>query len=356
MSWTAENSPSPPSLESLPGPAQEFLEHLAGARGYSEATLGSYGRDLIQFQQFLETRDVSLDKPGEITRDHVRGYMADMHRRGLKKSSVARKLSALRSLFKHLQRRKLVTANPMAGLANPKQEQRRPKTLNVDQTFALLDQAEQGALAASAGLPPVGKKPRQAAKGRTSEESGKPGTKASLLKRRALLLRDLALVELLYGSGLRISEAVGLDVMDVDPAEGFVRVLGKGSKERDAPLSDTCRAALRAYLSQRSILDPQGKERAFFLGARGGRLSRVVADRVIRDLAARAGIQQSISPHVLRHAFATHLLESGADLRGIQELLGHENLSTTQVYTHLSLDKLMKVYDQAHPLARKKRK
>ena len=165
------------------------------------------------------------------------------------------------------------------------------------------------------------------------------------------LLRDMALLELLYGSGLRISEALGLNVGDLRPESGHVRVMGKGSKERVVPLSDTCIAALARYLAVRADIPPVHGERAVFLGRRGKRLDRRQAARILEERAQEAGIPQHVSPHDLRHSFATHLLEGGADLRAVQELLGHSRISTTQRYTHLNLDALSRIYDSAHPLA-----
>lgn len=310
MSWTAANA------ERLPGPVAAFLARMEVEKGASPATLAAYGRDLKQFETFLAKRSLSLNRPEAVGQDQVRGFVAELHRQGLSKRSMARKLSALRSLFKHLLARKLVPADPTLDVPTPKQDKRTPKLVNVDQAFAMLDQ----------------------------ERSGPA--------KETLALRDRALAELLYGSGLRISEALGLDVLDADPAAGVVKVLGKGSKERLAPLSDTCKQALAAYLRKRGDLDPQGRERALFLGARGGRMNRRQAQRVIADLAKAAGLPQTVSPHMLRHAFATHMLDSGADLRSVQEFLGHERLSTTTVYTHVSLQKIVEAYDKAHPKAK----
>jgi integrase/recombinase XerC len=195
--------------------------------------------------------------------------------------------------------------------------------LNVDQTFALLNAQKQNSAVSDAA--PV------------------------------LLCRDLALAELLYGSGLRISEALNLDVGQINLEEQVLRILGKGNKQRLAPLSDSSLKALRAWLEQRPALlkaDDKDKKNALFIGARGGRLNRRQARRIIEKLCQRAGLAQAVSPHALRHSFATHLLEAGADLRSVQELLGHARLTTTQRYTHLDLARLTAVYDKAHPKAR----
>lgn len=309
MSSTRGNA-NPPLAELCRG----FLAHLAAEKGFSGATLAAYENDLRLFAEHLSGRGVSLEDPGAVTRDHVRGFLAELHRRGLKKSSMARKLSALRSFFRFLLRQRLVTANPVQGLSNPRQEKRHPRALNVDQAIGLME----------AKLPP--------------DPEG---------------LRDLALAELLYGSGLRVSEAVGLNVHDLDTSSGVVRVTGKGSKQRLAPLSDAARARLDRYLGQRHAFVDDPLEKALFLGSRGGRLNRRQAARIVESLAKLAGLPQHVHPHMLRHSFATHMLEAGADLRDIQELLGHERISTTQRYTHLNLQQIMKVYDAAHPRASK---
>lgn len=297
---------------------ERFLTHLEAEKGVSPHTLAAYRRDLMQFQDFLVAGERgSLDDPAAVTKAHVRAYLTELHRLRTAKSTMARKLSALRSLFRYLVAKKLAPANPAAQVANPKQESRHPRSLNVDQAFALL-------------------KDSGPAKGQGKAEH----------------LRDLALAELLYGSGLRISEALALNVRDCDPASGVVRVLGKGGKERLAPLSDMSVRVLEAYMAVRGELNATGAETALFLGARGGRLQRRQANRILEKLAAAAGLPQSISPHGLRHSFATHLLENGADLRGVQELLGHSRLATTQRYTHLTLARVVEAYDKSHPKAK----
>lgn len=294
----------------LPDMALVFLSHLDFEKGYSQATVDAYGRDLEQFEGFLQTKGLTLANPGDVAKLHVRGYLTDLHRLKTAKSSVSRKLSTLRSYFKYLTKSGLVSANPVAGIKNPKQESRHPKALNVDQALALME----------AG---VGDAPRD--------------------------LRDLALAELLYGSGLRISEALGLDLEDIDLPSGIVRVMGKGSKERVSPLSDASCERLRRYLAVRMEFNASPSEQSLFLGDRGARLQRRQANRILERLAKIASLPEHVHPHMLRHSFATHLLESGADLRSVQELLGHARLTTTQRYTHLNLDKLTQTYDKAHP-------
>jgi integrase/recombinase XerC len=225
---------------------------------------------------------------------------------------MGRKLSSLRADFKYLIRHNILKKNPAAGIQNPKQEKRQPQLLNVDQAIAMME--------AAITPDPVG-------------------------------LRDIALGELLYGSGLRISEAIALNLNDLD--SDVIRVTGKGSKERLVPLSDASIKRLRRYLEQRqALLQGNYVEQALFVGVRAGkRLNRRQAHRIIANLADLAGLPSNVHPHMLRHSFATHLLEAGADLRSVQELLGHENLTTTQRYTHLDMQRLMQVYDRSHPRA-----
>ena len=262
----------------------------------------------------MASRGKSLADYEAITREDATGYLASLHRERQKKSSMARKLSTLRSFFRYLIRHRLLAQTPLAGLRNPKQESRQPRALNVDQATALMD------------------------------APARPGAEG---------IRDLALVELLYGSGLRVSEALSLSVDDVRADRGFVRVRGKGGKDRLAPLSEASRLRLRDYLVERPGLHPAPSQLALFLGVRGGPLSRREALRIVERLAAEAGVTQGVHPHTLRHSFATHMLEAGADLRSVQELLGHARLSTTERYTHLDMRRIMQVYDQAHPYSDK---
>ena len=298
------------STDGVPDSVQEYLDHLRFGRGYGAATIESYARDLAQFGEVLRSRGMDLQQPDRIGREQIHAYLAELHRMGLAKSSVARKLSSLRGFLKYLIGRKIIPHDPCQGVHNPKQLKPQPKFLNVDQAIALM-QAE--------------------------VEDGPKG------------LRDLALVELLYGSGLRISEALGLDVQAIDPGRSFIKVTGKGGKERIVPLTDISLKRITAYLQVRSSFSPASHENALFLGMRGKRLSRRQASRIIDSLRTAAGLPQTVSPHALRHSFASHLLASGADLRSVQKLLGHSRLGTTQRYTHLQLEQLMRVYDQAHP-------
>ncbi len=312
---------------SLPSGPAAFLAWLEFQKGASEATVEAYALDILEFETYLRGMGATLERPSDITRQMVQGFSASLFRSGMARSTMARKLSALRSLFRHLLRLHKIASDPCAGVRNPKQDQRHPAMLNVDQTFALL-----------------------------SAEDEVKNTPGDVSADDIILLRDMALLELLYGSGLRISEALGLDVDDLRPESGHVRVMGKGSKERIVPLSDTCISALNRYLAVRSEIPPVRGERAVFLGRRGKRLDRRQAARILEERAKEAGIPQHVSPHDLRHSFATHLLEGGADLRAVQELLGHSRISTTQRYTHLNLDALSRIYDSAHPLAGEQKK
>jgi len=306
----------------IPEAVEMFLAHLELEKGYSPATVAAYGKDVLQFEAVLVRQGRSLADPAGVTRRQIRSFLADLHRQGMNKASMGRKLSALRSFFRFCARMRMITALPTEGVGNPKTEKRHPDLLNVDQAFALLGQVDHG-------------------------KTGDGATENT----PALAARDLCLAEILYGSGLRISEALALDVGRLSAESESLRVLGKGGKERLAPLTDSARTALAAWLELRPALAPAG-ERALFVGVRGARLNRREAQRIIEALCRRAGLPQAVSPHGLRHSFATHLLEAGADLRSVQELMGHARLTTTQRYTHLNLSHLMAVYDKAHPKAK----
>ncbi|WP_415716441.1 tyrosine recombinase XerC [Maridesulfovibrio sp.] len=306
MSSTAGNP------KELPEPVLVFMTYLDVEKRSSAATLRSYEKDLSQFEEFLEGRKVTLASPEKITPDHVRGFLAKLHAKRLAKSTLSRKLSSLRSFFKYMSKHRFIPKDPMVGIRNPKQEIRHPRSLNVDQAVNLMD--------AHVGDEPADK-------------------------------RDLALAEMLYGSGLRVSEAITIDLFDVDTSSGVVRISGKGNKERLSPMSDAARKAVDDYLKVRAELGPSLEEQALFVGNRGGRLNRRQVNRILARMAEGAGLHEGVHPHMLRHSFASHMLQSGADMRSVQELLGHEHLSTTQRYTHLNLQQIMNVYDKAHPLA-----
>jgi integrase/recombinase XerC len=289
-------------------PLAAFLGYLEVEKHASPHTVKSYRGDLEDFVRWLErtpVRDVGV-------RD-VRGFLAALHTRGLDPVSVARKLAAIRSWFRFLRRRGVVVDDPARAIKAPRQPRKLVSFLPIDETVALMD---------------------------ARDENASTGGHAAA--------RDAAIVELLYASGLRVSELVGLDLGDVDLAEMTVRVIGKGRKERIVPFGGAAARALEAYLG------PRGTG-PVFLNRRGGRLTVRSVHTIVRRRARAAGIGRRVTPHTLRHTFATHLLDSGADLRMIQELLGHSRLTTTQRYTHVGSDQLMRVYDAAHPRAREQR-
>ena len=311
---------------------EEYLQHLRAERDASAHTLRNYRVDLTQFLTYLRERQEDGAEPAPASVDQlvVRGFLARLHGERLARSSVARKLAALRSFFRFLCRRGILAANPAELVQAPRLPVRTTPHLSVDEAFQLLAAPEARLATADSGR-------------RKDSET--------------LARRDQAMLELFYASGLRIGELTGLNLADLGSSEGLVRVRGKGRKERIVPVGRTALTALRAYLDVRDTLhtdgrNPEGEVAALFLNAKGGRLTpRGVSQIVLRHLLA-SGLGKKITTHGLRHSFATHLLNAGADLRAIQELLGHERLSTTQRYTHVGLDKVMEIYDRAHPRAR----
>lgn len=297
-----------------------FLEYLVTQRNASPHTIAGYRSDLAGLTTFISLqRGTEIDAAGI---DHLllRLYLASLssatdQRKAYTKSSIGRKLAAVRAFFGWLTRNGQLPTNPAELISSPKQEQRLPFHLNIDQTFTVL------------------------------EAPGKAG------EQTPHRLRDVALLELLYSSGLRVSELTGLNVGDIDYGSGMARVLGKGSKERIVPVGSQALSAIVRYLAQRGRPDESSP---LFLGARGGRIHRRTVAALVRHWSTPVCTFRTVTPHTLRHTFATHLLEQGADLRSIQELLGHASLSTTQKYTHVGLDQLLSVYDKAHPRAQKK--
>jgi integrase/recombinase XerC len=292
---------------------KSFLAHLEHVTRKSEHTVRNYGNDLDQLRAFLaEKKHPALNDLRKLDVIALRGFLADRHRKDAT-TSVLRKLSALRSFLKHAKREKRITTSPAALLDSPKRPKALPRTVSVDEAVALCE---------------APKDDRHS-------------------------LRDRAVVELLYGSGLRVSELCGLDIDDVDFAGAWVRVMGKGRKERLVPFHQECHRALKTWLEKgRPLVANDKSENALLLGARGGRLQQSEVRRFLARYGVEVGARGRVHPHKLRHAFATHLLENGADLRGIQELLGHASLSTTQRYTHVDVARLQRVYDAAHPRAK----
>ena len=301
---------------------ERFLDHLTVERGLSGNTIEAYRRDLSRYVRFL--RENGRRNPALAGEPEIAAFIQELSEseyepgKPYRPASVARTLAAVRSFHKFLVREGDATDDPAEGVSRPKVPRNLPRPLTVDEVSALV--------AAPGG-------------------DGKPAT-----------LRDQAILETLYGAGLRISELVGLDVDDVDLEEGSVRAVGKGSKERVVPLGRYATKAVESYLvrGRPSLAGPRSGG-ALFLNQRGGRLTRQGTTNMIKAQAKRAGIRKRVTPHMLRHSFATHLLEGGADVRVVQELLGHASVATTQIYTLVTKDRLRKVYFEAHPRARRKR-
>ncbi len=292
-------------------PVVRFIEHLASERRQARQTCSHYHRDLMRLADYLQVQSgtwAALDSHG------LRGYIAELSRQGLGGRSIARHLSAIRRFYDYLNREGRARDNPALGVRAPKAPRRLPRVVDVDQLNELLDSAADD---------------------------------------DPLTIRDRAMFELLYSSGLRVSELVGVDLADVRLDEGEIRVFGKGGKERLLPVGRKAVQALRRWLAQRPAVAADG-EPAMFLSQRGRRLSvRSVQLRLAR-WGQLHGADQRLYPHLLRHSFASHLLESSGDLRAVQELLGHADIATTQVYTHLDFQHLAKVYDQSHPRAQRR--
>lgn len=321
----------------LPIEAESFLTHLAVERGRSPLTLQAYRRDLRRYASFLNARNRRLGGAGV---DDVEAFAASLRDEGLATSSQARTLVAVRSLHRFLASEGVLPDDPTTDLEAPRRPASLPRALAVEDVFALLDAVD-----------PTG-----------SVDVAVDPTGSGAVPARAVRLRDAALLELLYGTGIRVSEACGIGFGDLDLDAGTLRVLGKRSRERVVPLVRPVRSALALYLDEgrpefvvaRLRRRPLGRdaEDAVLLGARGSRLSRQAAWEVIRRWGAEAGLDvASLSPHVLRHSCATHLLDGGADLRTVQELLGHASISTTQLYTKVANERLVAAFRAAHPRA-----
>jgi integrase/recombinase XerC len=324
------------------GLIHQFIHYLSVEKNASPHTSRCYQRDLEGFEDFLKSSGMVLSPAGEVViekadRIAIRKYLSFLHRKN-KKSSIARKISTLRSFFKYLVKEQVVPFNPAKGVSTPKVEKTLPTTLTVDEAFRLMESPNR-----------VSEKPLEGSK--------KKG------------LRDRAILELLYSSGLRVSELVGLNSNQLDLDLGIVKVMGKGRKERIVPVGMKAIEATKSYLEERGMvrgLRPGGRasgramrlsepaagpegDGPIFVNSLGGRLTARSVGRLIKKYTRHSGIFRKVSPHSLRHTFATHLLDAGADIREIQEMLGHSSLSTTQRYTHVSMGKLMEVYDKAHP-------
>ena len=305
--------------------AATFIEYLTLNRNVSAHTADAYASDIQQFLTFASRHVEKPDlTPEDVDLDLIRAFMGDLHRKGQSRASASRKLSALRTFMKYLKREGWIEIDPAALAVSPRREQKVPAYLSVDEMSRLLDMPD------------------------ASEPLGR---------------RDRAMLELFYASGLRLSELVGLDLEDVNLTARMVRVMGKGSKERLVPFNETTRKTIRAWLDDRATLrmiaararspKPRPEKEPLFVNSRGGRLTGRSVQRLVARYVAGCSTRFGISPHALRHSFATHLLERGADLRAIQELLGHVQLSTTQRYTHVNAAQLLDVYRKAHPRAKR---
>jgi len=297
----------------------QFIEYLRNQKRYSLHTIRNYQIDLRQFSEFVALREARSEGEnsdagiGMIDSQVIRTYLGSLYGR-FRRSTIARKLSAVRSFFLFLERKGLTKWNPAADIATPKLEKYMPTYLLVDEVFRLLERPE---------------------------------------REKPLGLRDLAILEVLYSCGFRVSELEALTISSIDFDERLVRVIGKGDKERIVPIGRQALQAVRNYLEATQYLRRSNvyisRGEPLFINFRGGALSGRSIGRIIKKYAIESGLTADVSPHSMRHTFATHLLDGGADLRAVQELLGHESLSTTQKYTHVSLDRLMEVYDKAHP-------
>jgi integrase/recombinase XerC len=289
---------------------ESFLKFLRTEKGVSEHTLRAYRKDLDIFLQESSVKDI---KDTDVL--DVRGFVASQVSKGLNKSTISRRLSSLKSFFNYLCREGIMDRNPAKIVPSPKLAQKHPVFLSVDDAFGLVEKPD--------GMDFIS-------------------------------VRNRAVLELLYSSGIRVGEMSSLDIDDLDIREGIMMVRGKGKKERLVPIGSAALNAMKSYIIERHLI--KKKEKALFINRSGKRLTERTLRRVVVKCAKEFGIQGKIGPHTLRHTFATHLLQDGADLRVIQELLGHESLSTTQKYTHLDIKHLMDVYDSAHPLSEKKKK
>ncbi len=293
-----------------------FLRYLRIERNASPLTLKSYRSDLARLLQFLVSTEAGLHEPQDVSIGQLRAYVADLHQQGYARTTIARRLASLRSLFEYCRREKLVESNPARALRTPRQGRRLPHFLSTEQVAKLLE---------------------------TPSEDQPAG------------LRDRAILETLYSAGLRVSELVSLDLADWDRDSNVLRVRGKGRKERIAPVGRFAAAAILDWLEHRQTDNsPSATDGdAMFLNRFGRRLSARSVGRMLEKHIAAAGLDQLTSPHTLRHSFASHMLDGGADLRSVQELLGHKSLTTTQIYTHVSTRRLRETYDRAHPHARR---
>jgi len=290
-----------------------FLEHLKTERNASSHTIRGYEEDLRLFYQFLEEIQGEEVDPTQVDARKLRRYSAWLNGKGYAQSTIARRLASLRSFYRFQRRQGVIDANPTEALRNPKQPKRLPRLLRVEDVIRLLD---------------------------------------SIAMDTPLGIRDRAMFETLYGGGLRVSELVGLNLEDLDLEQELLRIRGKGKRERLSPVGRVATLQIQHWLTIRQPADLS--EKALFLNRYGKRLTSRSVGRLLESHLVRVGLDLSASPHTLRHSFATHLLDRGADLRSVQELLGHRNLTTTQIYTHVTEERMLRIYESAHPRAREK--
>jgi len=317
---------------------QKYLEYLRAVRNASPHTLVNYRNDLEQFLAFLTPPETETPPLGQVTHHLIREFVAHLHDSHMEKSSIARKLAALRSFFKYCVREGILKENPARLVPTPKLPKRIPSVLSAEEMNGFLNQL--------------------AGEGAGRKNGRRTRTATPIGEDRLLLARDRAILELLYAAGLRVSELTGLNLEDMDQKSQMLRVRGKGNKERIVPYGQKAAQSLQIYWPVRESLlekcEKAGRRAsldAVFLNYRGRRLTQRSVGRIVKKYVRLVNVNWDLHPHSLRHAFATHLLADGADLRAIQELLGHQSLSTTQKYTHASMRQLMDIYDKAHPHA-----
>ncbi|WP_315905878.1 site-specific tyrosine recombinase XerD [Priestia koreensis] len=292
---------------------QDFMHYLIVERGLAENTIESYQRDLKKYEQFLKNVE-QITSYNDVSRVHIVSFLRYLHEQQKSSKTIARHVASIRSFHQFLLREKIADQDPSVHVEIPQTERKLPKVLNADEVEALLMGAD------------------------TSTPLG---------------IRDKAMLELLYATGIRVSELVNLNIEDVHVTMGFLRCFGKGSKERIVPMGRMASEAIQLYIERArgQLLKKQSSETALFLNHHGNRLTRQGFWKILKKLAREARIEKELTPHTLRHSFATHLLENGADLRAVQEMLGHADISTTQIYTHVTKTRLKDVYNQFHPRA-----